>query len=313
MALVEMPACSASSPIRMLTSLLTFQCTGRSTVLLPIRNRTGIRPSPLRPSGGRRPATRRGERHGSNQHQPSSRSTTPDRTPRDHRPDRRRGPAVGQRDPGPPGPRLPPLRVDPRVNGLPGRAGWVAVAPGPTHPDPAGGHRPGRPCPRPGRLQLAAWSGRPGRLCPVLAHRPTEAPPDRPAARLGGPGGRQPRGRNHVIAAGRSGQRPIIEVLYVQDCPHYPATLALVERMRAELGIDAELRPSLIVDQAAAEHARFPGSPTVRVDSRDVEPGSEPATEYIVGCRLYRLEHRFAGQPEERWIRQALLRAVGRS
>ena len=116
-----------------------------------------------------------------------------------------------------------------------------------------------------------------------------------------------------MIAADRSGHRPIIEVLYVQDCPHYPATLALVERMRAELGIDAELRPSLIVDQAAAEQARFPGSPTVRVDGRDVEPGSEPVTEYIVGCRLYRLEHRFAGQPEERWIRQALLRAVGRS
>jgi hypothetical protein len=115
------------------------------------------------------------------------------------------------------------------------------------------------------------------------------------------------------MAADRSGHRPIIEVLYVQDCPHYPATLALVERMRAELGIDAELRPSLIVDQPAAEQARFAGSPTVRVDGRDVEPGSEPVTEYIVGCRLYRLEHRFAGQPEERWIRQALLQAVGRS
>jgi hypothetical protein len=42
-----------------------------------------------------------------------------------------------------------------------------------------------------------------------------------------------------------------------------------------------------------------------------VEPGSEPATECIVGCRLYRLEHGFAGQPEARWIRQALLRAAG--
>jgi len=81
--------------------------------------------------------------------------------------------------------------------------------------------------------------------------------------------------------------------------------------MRAELGIDAELRTSLILDQAAAEQARFPGSPTVRVDGRDVEPGSEPATEYVLGCRLYRLEYRLAGQPEEHWIRQALLRAAG--
>ena len=105
----------------------------------------------------------------------------------------------------------------------------------------------------------------------------------------------------------------MIEVLYVQDCPHCPAALALVERLRAELEIDTELRPSLILDQAAAERARFPGSPTVRVDGRDVEPGSELVTEYIVGCRLYRLEHRFAGQPEERWVREALLRVAGRS
>jgi hypothetical protein len=105
--------------------------------------------------------------------------------------------------------------------------------------------------------------------------------------------------------------RPVIEVLYVQDCPHYQATLALVERVRAELGKDTELHSTLVVDQAAAEQARFPGSPTVRVDGRDVAPGSEPVTEYVLGCRLYRLEHRFAGQPEERWVREALLRAAG--
>ena len=116
-----------------------------------------------------------------------------------------------------------------------------------------------------------------------------------------------------MMATDQGKRRPAIEVLYVQDCPHYRGTMALVEQVRAELGIDAELRTSLIVDQAAADQARFPGSPTVRVDGRDVEPGSEPATEYTVGCRLYRLEHRFAGQPEERWIREALLRAAGRS
>jgi hypothetical protein len=109
----------------------------------------------------------------------------------------------------------------------------------------------------------------------------------------------------------RLGHRPVIEVLYVQDCPHYPGMLALVERIRAELGIDTELRTSLIVDQAAADQARFAGSPTVRVDGHDVEPGSEPATEYTVACRLYRLEHRFAGQPKERWVREALLRVAG--
>ena len=52
-------------------------------------------------------------------------------------------------------------------------------------------------------------------------------------------------------------RRPVIEVLYVQDCPHYQQTLALVDRVRGDLGIDAELRTTLIADQAAAQQARF--------------------------------------------------------
>jgi hypothetical protein len=114
------------------------------------------------------------------------------------------------------------------------------------------------------------------------------------------------------MAAGQHGHRPLIEVLYVRDCPNYAAAVALVERVCGELGIDAELRSSLIGDQAAAQRARFPGSPTIRVDGRDVEPGSEPPSEITVACRLYRLEHRLAGQPAEQWVRDALL-AAGRS
>jgi hypothetical protein len=114
-------------------------------------------------------------------------------------------------------------------------------------------------------------------------------------------------------AGDRAAHRPVVEVLYVQQCPHYPGTLALVRRVLAELGIVAEVRSTLILDQAAAEQARFAGSPTVRVDGRDVEPGSDPPPEIVVGCRLYRLEHRFAGEPTDAWVRAALLRAVGRS
>jgi hypothetical protein len=114
------------------------------------------------------------------------------------------------------------------------------------------------------------------------------------------------------MATEQPGHRPVVEVLYVQDCPHYPEALALVQRVLADLGVKAELRTTLIVDQAAADQARFAGSPTIRVDGRDVAPGSEPS-ESRVGCRLYRLEHRFAGQPAEGWVREALLRTSGRT
>jgi hypothetical protein len=116
-----------------------------------------------------------------------------------------------------------------------------------------------------------------------------------------------------MTATKRPAHRPVIEVLHVADCPNYPEALAMVERVRAQLGIDAEVHTTLIADQAAAERARFPGSPTIRVDGLDVEPVAEPPTELTVACRLYRHEHRFAGQPQERWVREALLRAASPS
>jgi hypothetical protein len=76
------------------------------------------------------------------------------------------------------------------------------------------------------------------------------------------------------MGAGRGGvpslledHRPdlVVEVLYVEHCPNFPAALALVERVAAELGVDAEVRAIMITGQAAAERARFVGSPTVRV------------------------------------------------
>jgi hypothetical protein len=120
-------------------------------------------------------------------------------------------------------------------------------------------------------------------------------------------------GRLVMTTTRQEGRRPLIEVLYVHDCPHYQGALGLVERVRTELGIDAELRTSLIGDQAAAERARFPGSPTIRVDDRDVEPGNPASRTSSLACRLYRHEHGLAGQPAERWIRDALLAAAGRT
>jgi hypothetical protein len=109
----------------------------------------------------------------------------------------------------------------------------------------------------------------------------------------------------------RQGSGPVIEVLYVQHCPNFSATLALIQRVATDLGIDAEVQTIMITDQAAAERAQFVGSPTVRVDGRDVDPEGELAGEYTLECRLYWHQHRLAGYPQERAIRQALLRAAG--
>jgi hypothetical protein len=51
---------------------------------------------------------------------------------------------------------------------------------------------------------------------------------------------------------------------------------------------------------------RFLGSPTVRVDGRDVEPGADERDEFALACRVYRTQDGLRGQPDPEWITAAL-------
>lgn len=103
---------------------------------------------------------------------------------------------------------------------------------------------------------------------------------------------------------------PRIEILYFDGCPNHEATRELVERVAAEFELGAKPEHVEVPDPEAARTMRFLGSPTVRVDGRDVEPGAEDRTDYVFACRVYRGEHGFSGQPDERWVREALAEAV---
>jgi hypothetical protein len=101
-------------------------------------------------------------------------------------------------------------------------------------------------------------------------------------------------------------RRPLVELLTTRDCPHRDAALALVQRVCGQLDGQAEVQVVEVADQPTAEQARFLGSPTIRVNVRDIEPGAEWNDEYVCGCRLYRGKHSLRGLPEEAWLRQAL-------
>lgn len=109
-------------------------------------------------------------------------------------------------------------------------------------------------------------------------------------------------------------RRPRVEILYFEGCPNHELARALVEQVATQLAlrprVDLDLDLVLVADAEAAANLRFLGSPTVRVDGRDVEPGAEDRREFAISCRVYRGESGFSGQPEERWIRDALLEAT---
>jgi hypothetical protein len=101
-------------------------------------------------------------------------------------------------------------------------------------------------------------------------------------------------------------RRPLVEVLVTPDCPHRDAAVALARRVCAQRGGRAEVLVVEVPSLQAAERLRFPGSPTIRVDGRDIEPGVEWTAEVVHGCRLYQGPHSLHGVPQEGWLGQAL-------
>jgi len=105
-------------------------------------------------------------------------------------------------------------------------------------------------------------------------------------------------------------RRPLVEILYFDGCPNHEPAVALVERIDRELGTRAEVRLVNVPDREAANRLRFLGSPTVRVDGVDVDPRTQERNDYALSCRIFTTEHGPAGQPEERWVREALATAA---
>lgn len=103
----------------------------------------------------------------------------------------------------------------------------------------------------------------------------------------------------------------LVEVLYFDGCPNHPHAQVLVERISTEVGVGVELKLVNVLDPDTAVRERFLGSPSIRVDGRDIELGAEARTDYVLACRVYRTETGTSGQPDERWLRDALKSSSG--
>jgi hypothetical protein len=105
-------------------------------------------------------------------------------------------------------------------------------------------------------------------------------------------------------------RRPRVEILYFEGCPSHEPARALVERLADELRVDPEIRLVEVADLDEALELRFLGSPTVRVDGVDVEPGAEARRDFALSCRIYCGERGVGEQVQEVWVRAALARGT---
>ena len=104
--------------------------------------------------------------------------------------------------------------------------------------------------------------------------------------------------------------QPRVEILYFDGCPNHEPARALVERVAAALRLEPVIELVEVADPDTAADLRFLGSPTIRVNGRDVEPGAEKRHEFVFSCRVYRTDRGLTRQPDEAWIREALSGAV---
>lgn len=104
---------------------------------------------------------------------------------------------------------------------------------------------------------------------------------------------------------------PEVELLWFADCANHPAARQMLEEVIGEFAPGTTIQDVDATDPATAARLRFPGSPTIRIDGRDVDPTYVDPEDYTPRCRLYRTSDGLHGLPDRRWIEAALRDAAG--
>jgi hypothetical protein len=78
-----------------------------------------------------------------------------------------------------------------------------------------------------------------------------------------------------------------IELYFWAGCPSYPEAEALLRDVLAADGIDAEIESIEVHSQQEAEALGFVGSPTIRIDGRDVDEDGASRSRPSLTCRVY--------------------------
>lgn len=103
---------------------------------------------------------------------------------------------------------------------------------------------------------------------------------------------------------------PEVEFLWWAECPSWERALAILAQEMAAHGLDPDsVAMTEITDDEQAERLGFPGSPTIRVNGRDVQdPGGLPTG---LTCRIYRLrDGRMSPLPDRADLSDALVNAL---
>lgn len=97
-----------------------------------------------------------------------------------------------------------------------------------------------------------------------------------------------------------------VELFFWEECPSYPEAIDLLRQVLDDRGIDAPIEAREVRTHEEALELGFPGSPTIRIDGRDVDPAGATARPGLT-CRIYRLpDGRVSPVPSRQQLEEAL-------
>jgi hypothetical protein len=97
-----------------------------------------------------------------------------------------------------------------------------------------------------------------------------------------------------------------VEMLHTDGCPHAAEYLPRLRGLLLDAGFDVPISTRLMVSDDQAQQERFLGSPTIRINGRDVDPASADRRDYGLTCRLYAHPEGLRGAPPDEWVLAAL-------
>lgn len=101
-----------------------------------------------------------------------------------------------------------------------------------------------------------------------------------------------------------------IELLYFDGCLAYQTALKYLREVIAEKQLGAGVEMIKIEDDEQALRARFLGSPTIRINGRDIESGAPEIKDFSMRCRLYLEDDKVNEWPSKKLIRSAIGEAL---
>ncbi len=90
------------------------------------------------------------------------------------------------------------------------------------------------------------------------------------------------------------------------------ATRAVVEEILAEQHLAMPITLVPVENVTAAQRLGFLGSPTVRIDGRDVDPAAHTMSGWSMSCRVYLERGHPQGVPPKTMVARAIAGAAGR-